>query len=68
MKARIVPHGNHGDEKDTARKDSSNASLFVVRLLLSLVTFLGYRIGTADIKGGFLQSGPITRQIFVRPP
>ena len=68
MKARIVPHGNHDNEKDNVRKDSSNASLFVVRLLLSLATFLGYRIGTADIKGAFLQSGPIQREIFVRPP
>ena len=68
MKARIVPHGNHDDEKDNVRKDSSNASLFVVRLLLSLATFLHYRVGTADIKGAFLQSGPITRDIFVRPP
>lgn len=30
--------------------------------------FLGFRIGTADIKGAFLQSGPIRRYIFVRPP
>ena len=41
---------------------------FVVRLLLSLVTFLGFKISTADIKGAFLQSGPITRQIYVRSP
>lgn len=68
MKARIVPHGNHDDEKDDVRKDSSNASLSVVRLLLSLVTFLGFRIGTADIKGAYLQSGPIKRDIYVRPP
>lgn len=68
MKARIVPHGNHDDEKDDVRKDSSNAPLFVIRLLLSLVTFLGFRIGTADIKGAFLQSGPINRDIYVRPP
>ena len=68
LKARIVPHGNHDDEKDFVRKDSSNAPLFVVRILLSLVTFLGFRIATADIKGAFLQSGPIKRDIYVRPP
>jgi len=68
MKARIVPHGNHDDEKDEVRKDFSNAKLFVVRLLLSLVTFLGFRIGTADIKSAYLQSGPIQRDIYVRPP
>lgn len=68
MKAGIVPHGNHDDLKDDTRKDSSNASLFVVRLMLSIVTFLGFRIATADIKGAFIQSGPITRDIYIRPP
>lgn len=67
-KAQIVPHGNHDDEKDDVRKDSSNAPLFVIRLLLSLVTFFGFRIATADIKGAFLQSGPIKRDLYVRPP
>ena len=68
MKARIVPHGNHDDQKDEVPKDSSNAPLFIVRLLLSLVSFLGFRVGTADIKIAFLQSGPITRDFYVRPP
>lgn len=68
LKARIVPHGNHDDEKDDIRKDSSNAPLYIIRLLLSLVTFMGFRIGTADIKGAYLQSGPIKRDIYVRPP
>lgn len=67
MKTRIVPHGNHDDEKEKIRKDSSNAPLFVVRLLLSLITFLNFCIGTANIKGAFLQSGPIDRDIYVRP-
>lgn len=68
LKARIVTHANHDSEKDDIRKDSSNASLFIVRLLLSLATFLGFRTATADIKGAFLQSGPIDRDIYVRPP
>jgi len=68
LKARIVPHGNHDDEKDDVRKDSSNAPLHVIRLLLSLVTFFDFRIATADITGAFLQSGPIKRDIYVRPP
>ena len=68
MKARIVPHGNRDNEKDNIRKDSSTAQLFVIRLLLSLATFLGFRIACADIKGAYLQSGPIRRDIYVRPP
>lgn len=68
LKARLVLHGNHDAEKDTIREDSSNAPLFIVRLLQSLATFLSFKIGTTNIKGAFLQSGPITRQIYVRPP
>ena len=67
LKARIVPHGNHDAEKDEIRKDSSTAQLFVIRLLLSIVTFLGFLLGMADIKGAYLQSGPIKREIYVRP-
>lgn len=43
LKARIVPHGNHDDLKEDIRSDSSNAPLFVVQILLSLCTFLGFR-------------------------
>lgn len=68
LKARIVPHGNRDLEKDSIRKDSATAQLCVIRLLLSIVTFLGFRLGFADIKGAYLQSGPIQRQIYVRPP
>lgn len=68
LKARIVPHGNRDDEKNDIRKDSSTAQLSTIRLLLSLVTFLGFRLTTADIKGAYLQSGPVKRDIYVRPP
>lgn len=68
MKARIIPHGNRDNQKDEIRKDSCNAPLFIVRLFLSVATFMGFRIGTEDIKGAFLQSGLITRDIYVRPP
>ena len=68
MKARIVPHGNRDDEKDDIRNNPSTEQLNIIRLLLSLVIFLGFRLATADIKGAYLQSGPIKRDIFVRPP
>lgn len=68
IKARIVPHGNEDSEKNSIRKDSANAQLGTIRLLLSLVTFLRFDIWTADIKGAYLQSGPIKREVYVRPP
>lgn len=49
LKARIVLHDNQNEEKDNVRKDSSNAQLSVLRLLLSLVTFLGFTVKTADV-------------------
>lgn len=68
LKARVVPHGNRDTEKDNIRKDSATAQLGVIRLLLSVSTLLGLQLATADIKGAYLQSGPIKRTIFVRPP
>jgi len=68
LKARIVPHGNKDLEKDDIRSDSSTAQFAVIRLLLFLTVFLGFRLGTVDVKGAYLQSGPITRDIYVRPP
>lgn len=68
LKARLCPHGNEDAEKDQVRKDSANAQLSIVRLLLSLTSFLGFKVCTADIKGAFLQSGPIQREIYFKPP
>lgn len=68
LKARIVPNGNRDSEKDDVRKDSSTAQFDVIRLLLAVTTFLGMRLAMADVKGAYLQSGPIRREIYVRPP
>lgn len=67
LKGRIVPDGNKDIEKEDIRKDSSTTQFHVIRLLLCLTTFIGFRIGLADIKGTYLQSGPIGRDIYVRP-
>ena len=68
LKARICPHGNRDSEKEGIRKDSAAVQWPVIRLLLSLSALMGFRIGTIDISAAYLQSGPITRLIFVRPP
>lgn len=68
LKARIVPHGNRDTEKDNIRKDSSTAQFDVIRMLLAVCSFVGLRLAMADIKGAYLQSGPIKREVFVRPP
>lgn len=48
MKGKIVPRGNHDDEKDEIQKNFSNVALIVVSLLFSLVTFLSFRIQVLD--------------------
>lgn len=59
----------NGDyEKESVRKDSSNAQLDVIRILLTVGTFVGFRLGLTEIKGAYLQSGLIRREIFVAPP
>lgn len=67
LKARIVPHGNRDNEKDNARKDSASTQLNVICLVLSISIILGFKLATTDIKGAYLQSGPIRRIIYVRP-
>lgn len=68
LKAHISPHVNEDDERDGIQNQSSNAQLPIIRLLFSLATFLKFQIKSADIKGEYLQIGPINRIIYVRPP
>ena len=68
MKARLCPHSNHDSGKDSVRKDSATAQFDVIRLMLSIATLLSFDIGLIDINGAYLQSGPIKRDIYVRPP
>lgn len=68
LKARLCPHGNRDKMKDTIRKDSATAQFDVIRLICSIASILRMRLGCIDVKGAYLQSGPITRDIYVKPP
>lgn len=68
LKDRICPHGNRDKEKDVIRKDSASVQFPIIRLMLRISALLSLRIGKVDISAAYLQSGPITREIFVRPP
>lgn len=68
MAARICPHGNRDDMKVEIRKDSGTAQFDEIGLLLAISTLLPMSIGVIDISGSYKQSGPIDRDIFVRPP
>lgn len=68
LKARICPHGNKDAMKDEIRKDSATAQFNVIRLMLAMATFFPMRLGVIDISGAYMQSGPIKREMYVRPP
>lgn len=68
LKARICPHGNRDMLKDDVRKDASSAQFEVIRIAVSMATRMTGILGHVDIKGAYLQSGPIKRTIYVRPP
>lgn len=40
----------------------------ITRLVVALAVISGFQTGTADIKADFIQSGPILREVYVRPP
>lgn len=53
--------------KGYIRNDAATAQFNVIRLLLMLVTMVPMELGLIDIKGAYLQFGPIRRRLSVRP-
>lgn len=68
LKGRIVVHGNRDADRDLVRSDCAAADMMLIRLVISLTTIMGFNLGSADIKGAYMQSGPIQREVYVRPP
>lgn len=68
LKAIVCPHGSHDNEKDNIRKDSSTAPFVIISLMLALVKCTEDRLGLVHIEGSYLQSRPIQRKMYVRPP
>jgi hypothetical protein len=68
LKCRLVPHGNRDKEKDALRKDSSTAQSSVMRLVLAIAMLHKFSVGSIDVVTTYLQSGPLPRRVFVRPP
>lgn len=54
LKARLCPHGNRDHEKGMIRSDSSNVQFEDIRLLLSIATFLEFRLGCIDVTAAYL--------------
>lgn len=67
MKARLVLHGNRYRDQYSVRRDPSSEDLSVIRLVFSLTTLLGFDLVTVDVRGAYMQSGPIQRELYFRP-
>lgn len=59
-KGLLVLHGHLDAEKNTVRKYFSSAYMSVIRITLLIASRIKFLVGSADIKGAFIQSGPIT--------
>lgn len=68
LKVRLCLHSNRDKYKDSVRNDFTNAHFHTIKFLLSIAVILKFRIGVLHIKSVYLQSGPIERNIYVRPP
>lgn len=68
LKARSCPYGHRDSEKKNNRSECSNTLFVIIRLLLSIKAICGFCLSIIDIMRANLQSGPIKRAIYVRPP
>lgn len=68
LKARFCSHGNRDREKGNIRNDSANAQFNLIKLILSIASVLELSLGCIGIKSAYLQSGPIKRELYVKPP
>lgn len=67
LKGRIFVHGNREDERNKDRSDITAADILIIRMFVRLAEIWGFTLATADIKGAYMQSGPIKRVTYVRP-
>ena len=66
MKARLVAKGFQ--ESDDFRRDSPTCSKASIRVVLTIIPTMNWQLQSIDIKGAFLQSDEIDRDVFVKPP
>lgn len=67
LEVRLCPHDNLYKERDRILLDSSIAQFDVIRVVLSPSTAFGLTLGCIYIQGDYLQSGPINRELYIRP-
>lgn len=68
LEGHIFVHGNRDADRDQVRADCAAAEMEVIRIILSIGTSVGFYFGYEDIKGVYMKSGPIKRNVYGRPP
>ena len=65
-KARLVVYGNQ--IVDNIQTDSPTVRKSSLRILFALAVQYGWKVKTADVTSAFLQSQPLNRDVYVKPP
>lgn len=68
MKAPLLPHVKRDMERGHIRKDASNTQFDIICLMISISTMSRFSIGCIGVKSAYLQSGPISWELYVLPP
>lgn len=68
LQSRPCFHGKREKGKENIRKKFLTAQFDVIRLMASAAACMGLRLASIDIKGAYLQSGPIKSKIYICPP
>lgn len=68
LQPRRVLHGNRDRARYTVSRDYSSEDLLVVRVVIYVFLTLVLDFGADDVKGEYMQRGPVLRDIYVRPP
>ena len=65
-KARLVARGF--EEKEVGYTDAPTCAPETLKMALSIIVSMGWRVKTLDIKTAYLQGKEIEREVFLRPP
>ena len=65
-KARLVVHGNQ--IVDNIQMDSPTVRKSSLRILFAMAVQYEWKVKTADVTSAFLQSHPLDRDVYVKPP
>lgn len=67
FRARLCQHDSKDNGKRNIRPDSCDKQFDFLRMMISISLVQDFLLACVDSKGVYLQSGPITRDLYIRP-